>query len=126
MESAQGTIGRIVAVSVSDRKGTKKTNIDSGCLIENFGFKNDAHASKWHRQVSLMAMESIIKIREKGIDVSPGDFAENITTEGIRLWKLPIGKCLWILKPCCGTGLQKKSSSNFSQRQSNKNPADIN
>ena len=94
MESAQGTIGRIVAVSVSDRKGTKKTNIDSGCLIENFGFKNDAHASKWHRQVSLMAMESIIKIREKGIDVSPGDFAENITTEGIRLWKLPIGKCL--------------------------------
>jgi len=83
--------GRIVAVSVSLKKGVKKTNILSGSLIENYGLENDAHAGDWHRQVSLLAVESIAKIREKGLDVYPGDFAENITTEGIRLWELPVG-----------------------------------
>jgi MOSC domain-containing protein YiiM len=83
--------GRIVAVSVSLKKGVKKTNIHSGILIENYGLENDAHAGDWHRQVSLLAIESITKIQEKGLDVSPGDFAENITTEGIRLWELPVG-----------------------------------
>jgi len=83
--------GRIVAISVSLKKGVKKTNIHSGILIENHGLENDAHAGDWHRQVSLLAIESITKIREKGLDVSPGDFAENITTEGIRLWELPVG-----------------------------------
>ena len=85
---------RIVAVSISSRKGVKKTNIRQGTLVENCGFEYDAHAGNWHRQVSLLAMESIAKIREKGLDVNPGDFAENITTEGIRLWELPIGKRL--------------------------------
>ena len=94
MESAQGTLGRIVAVSVSDRKGMKKTNMDSVYLIENFGLENDAHSGDWHRQVSLLAIESIEEIRNKGLDVSPGDFAENITTKGIRLSELPIGKHL--------------------------------
>jgi MOSC domain-containing protein YiiM len=83
--------GRIVAISVSQKKGVKKTNILSGSLIENYGLENDAHAGDWHRQVSLLAIESITKIREKGLEVSPGDFAENITTEGIRLWELPVG-----------------------------------
>jgi len=83
--------GRIVAVSVSLKKGVKKTNILQGSLIENYGLENDAHAGDWHRQVSLLAIESIAKIQEKGLDVSPGDFAENITTEGIRLWELPVG-----------------------------------
>jgi MOSC domain-containing protein YiiM len=87
----QNSDGRIVAVSVSLKKGVKKTNILSGSLIENYGLENDAHAGDWHRQVSLLAMESIAKIREKGLDVSPGDFAENITTEGLRLWELPVG-----------------------------------
>jgi MOSC domain-containing protein YiiM len=82
---------RIVAVSISSRKGVKKTNIRQGTLVENCGFEYDAHAGNWHRQVSLLAMESIAKIREKGLDVNPGDFAENITTEGLTLWKLPIG-----------------------------------
>lgn len=89
--SFQSGNGRIVAVSISLRKGIKKTNILEGRLIEGIGFENDAHAGYWHRQVSLLAMESIAKIREKGLDVRPGDFAENITTEGIRLWELPIG-----------------------------------
>jgi MOSC domain-containing protein YiiM len=83
--------GRIVAVSVSLKKGVKKTNILRGSLIEHYGLENDAHAGDWHRQVSLLAIESITKIREKGLDVNPGDFAENITTEGIRLWELPVG-----------------------------------
>jgi len=83
--------GRIVAVSVCLKKGVKKTNILLGSLIENYGLENDAHAGDWHRQVSLLAIESIAKIREKGLDVNPGDFAENITTEGIMLWELPVG-----------------------------------
>jgi MOSC domain-containing protein YiiM len=90
----QTSDGRIVAVSISTKKGVKKTNILLGNLIENYGLENDAHAGDWHRQVSLLAVESIFKIREKGLDVNPGDFAENITTKGIKLWELPVGTCL--------------------------------
>jgi len=94
MASKKKSIGRVVAVSVSDRKGVKKANVETARLLEDHGLEKDAHAGRWHRQVSLLAMESIAKIRNKGLDVSPGDFAENITTEGIRLWELPIGKHL--------------------------------
>jgi MOSC domain-containing protein YiiM len=83
--------GRVTAVSVSREKGRKKTNIPTGRLIENHGLETDAHSGDWHRQVSLLAEESIAKIKEKGIDVNAGDFAENLTTRGIRLWELPIG-----------------------------------
>ena len=88
--------GQVVAVSVSDRKGVKKANAETARLLENHGLENDVHAGKWHRQVSLLALESIKKIRDKGLDVRPGDFAENVTTEGIRLWEMPIGKRLKI------------------------------
>jgi len=88
--------GKVVAVSVSDRKGVKKANVETARLLVDHGLEDDAHAGKWHRQVSLLAMESIRKIRDKGLDVGPGDFAENITTEGIRLWELPIGQRLKI------------------------------
>ncbi len=84
--------GRILAVSISGRKGEKKHNIERATLITDHGIENDAHAGDWHRQVSLLAIESIEKIRAKGIDVNPGDFAENLTTEGIRLWDLPVGQ----------------------------------
>jgi MOSC domain-containing protein YiiM len=83
--------GRIIAVSVSLKKGVKKTNVIQGLLIENHGLEKDAHAGDWHRQVSLLAIESIAKIQKKGLDVHPGDFAENITTEGITLYELPVG-----------------------------------
>ncbi|MGB9598020.1 MAG: MOSC domain-containing protein [Candidatus Poribacteria bacterium] len=86
----------ILAVSISDKKGVKKENVPEGLLIENFGLKGDAHAGDWHRQVSLLAMESIEKIRAKGLDVGPGDFAENITTIGIDLVNLPVGTKLKI------------------------------
>ncbi len=86
----------VVEVSISREKGTRKENIPEGVLIENHGFKDDAHAGEWHRQVSLLAMESIEKIRAKGLDVGPGDFAENITTRGIDLVNLPIGTRLQV------------------------------
>ncbi|MBW1980080.1 MAG: MOSC domain-containing protein [Deltaproteobacteria bacterium] len=83
--------GRIVAVSTSSSKGVKKANVAEARLLEKFGLQDDAHAGNWHRQVSLLAEESIVRIREKGLKVAPGDFAENITTRGLRLWELPIG-----------------------------------
>jgi MOSC domain-containing protein YiiM len=82
---------KIVAVSISDRKGQKKNNVPEARLRPDHGLEQDAHAGDWHRQVSLLDMQSIARIREKGLDVNPGNFAENITTEGIRLWELPIG-----------------------------------
>ena len=82
---------RIVAVSISQKKGQKKTNMEEVRLIRDHGIDQDAHAGDWHRQVSLLDMQSISKIQDKGIDVHPGNFAENITTEGIRLWELPVG-----------------------------------
>ena len=82
---------KITAISVSDRKGIRKKNVESSKLIENFGLENDAHGGKWHRQVSFLAQESINSMRDKGLDVVAGNFAENITTEGIDLPKLPVG-----------------------------------
>lgn len=83
--------GRIIAVSISHRKGERKQNVASVRMILDHGIDTDAHAGNWHRQVSLLGIESIRKIRAKGIEVEPGDFAENITTEGICLYTLPIG-----------------------------------
>jgi MOSC domain-containing protein YiiM len=86
-----GGSARVVAVCVGKRKGERKTPVPSVTLMENHGVVGDAHAGGWHRQVSLLAMESIEKMRRKGLNVSAGDFAENITTEGIRLMDLPVG-----------------------------------
>ncbi len=81
----------IKAISISDRKGIRKTNVDAGELLENFGLAGDAHGGRWHRQVSLLAQESIDSMRAKGLDVVAGNFAENITTEGIDLTALRVG-----------------------------------
>jgi MOSC domain-containing protein YiiM len=83
--------GKVLAVNISEKKGTKKTNIKSCALLKDFGLKGDGHAGPWHRQVSLLANESIEKMRAKGLNVGYGDFAENITTEGIDLVRLPVG-----------------------------------
>ena len=83
--------GKIVAVSISKEKGQRKTSVPDAMLTENHGIVGDAHAGDWHRQVSLLAMESIAKMQKLGLDVGAGDFAENITTEGIDLLLLPIG-----------------------------------
>ncbi len=84
--------GRIVAVSISKKKGIPKSNVNSAKLIENYGIEGDIHAGKWHRQVSFLALESIDKMRAKGLPgLRPGAFAENITTEFLTLPEIEIG-----------------------------------
>ena len=83
--------GRIVAVSLSSEKGTPKENMPAIELVPDHGVRGDAHAGPWHRQVSLLQQESIDKMRQKGLSVAPGEFAENITTEDIDLVSLPTG-----------------------------------
>ena len=91
--------GRIIAVCTSEKKQTKKINAGDAYLKENYGITGDAHSSSnTHRQISLLAIESIDKMRDIGLDVNPGDFAENLTTEGIDLVPLPIGTKLSIGK----------------------------
>jgi MOSC domain-containing protein YiiM len=81
----------VVAVSVSDRKGVVKENVPEARLVVEHGLAGDAHAGEWHRQVSLLAIESIDKMRAAGAKVNPGDFAENITTRGLAVDQLPVG-----------------------------------
>ena len=85
---------KVVSVSISEQKGMRKTPVTSALLKQEHGLAGDAHAGDWHRQVSLLAMESIEKMQRMGLDVHPGDFAENITTEGIDLTALPVGSRL--------------------------------
>lgn len=87
---------KVVAVSASKNKGEKKQNLPEGRLIANFGLDGDAHADGSHRQLSLLALESIDAMRARGANVFPGDFAENITTEGLSLHTLPVGAHLKI------------------------------
>lgn len=84
--------GIVLSVNISKKKGTPKTKVDPGIMIENYGFEGDAHAGKWHRQVSLLAQESIEKAKNgPNNGLCHGIFAENITTSGIELYTLPIG-----------------------------------
>jgi MOSC domain-containing protein YiiM len=84
-------IGTVVAISISERKGIPKSNVPAATLVADWGIEGDAHAGAWHRQVSLLAIESIEKMRAKGLDVGPGAFAENITTEFIDIPHLHVG-----------------------------------
>ena len=92
--------GTVRAVCVSANKGERKKNAGKATLVENHGLAHDAHAGNWHRQVSLLAQESIAKMQAAGLDVGAGDFAENLTTEGIDLYHLPIGTRLVIGETC--------------------------
>lgn len=90
-------IGKVLAINISEKKGVVKKPIDEGVFIEDFGLEGDAHAGKWHRQVSLLGIESFNKMKELGIEgLDYGSFAENITTEGIILYELPVGTRLKI------------------------------
>ena len=90
--------GKVVAVCISEKKGMRKVSIGEATLIPNWGMEGDAHGGKWHRQISLLSASSIEKMKEigkqKGLDLVPGDFAENITTEGLELFTLPVGTYL--------------------------------
>lgn len=88
-------MGRILAVCSSDKKGEKKKAITEGRLKASYGLVGDAHAdAASHRQVSLLDMSSVAKMRALGVEVGPGDFAENLTTEGLDLASLPVGRRL--------------------------------
>ena len=83
--------GRVLAVCTSERKGIRKRDVGAAELRPDWGIVGDAHAADWHRQVSLLAWESIEKMRALGLNVNTGSFAENITTEGLNLVELPVG-----------------------------------
>ncbi len=83
--------GKVVAVCISERKGTQKKDIGQAHLVEDYGIERDAHAGPGHRQVSLLALESADIMRAKGLDIDMGDFGENIVTEGLNLKDLSPG-----------------------------------
>ena len=87
---------KVMGVCISEKKGEQKKEIPFGECIVAFGIKNDAHGGNWHRQISLLAKESVDTMRATGIELINGDFAENIITEGIVLKDLPIGTQLKI------------------------------
>jgi len=89
-------MAKVLAVCISENKGERKKPVPSVELRVNHGIVGDAHAGEWHRQVSLLAQESIDKMRALGLDVNAGDFAENITTTGVDLVTLPVGSRLAI------------------------------
>ena len=84
-------MGRIMAVNISEKKGTQKKNVHSAKIIEDWGLENDAHAGKWHRQVSLLSYEKIEDFKAKGAPVDEGAFGENLIVQGIDLRQLPVG-----------------------------------
>ena len=83
--------GKVLSVCISSEKGTKKREVNSASLIPDWGIEGDAHAGRWHRQVSLLSVEEINKMKRRIPDLMPGDFAENITTQGIDLDHIKIG-----------------------------------
>jgi MOSC domain-containing protein YiiM len=89
-------MAHVLAVCISENKGERKKPVEAVELRENHGIVGDAHAGDWHRQVSLLAQESIDKMRALGLDVNAGDFAENLTTCGIDLVSLPVGTRLQV------------------------------
>lgn len=89
--------GYVRAINVSTEKGVPKTQIESAMFIEDFGIEGDAHGGKWHRQVSLLGVESAQKVIDQGMEgICMGRFAENLTTEGLVLYELPVGTKLKI------------------------------
>ena len=93
--TAAGGRGAVVSVNVAAAKGMRKEPRAEIRLVADHGVEGDGHAGPWHRQVSLLARESIETMRTKGLDVGPGDFAENVTTEGLPLGtRLRLGACL--------------------------------
>ena len=84
-------MGKVHAICISEKKGSQKSFIEEATFIENFGIENDAHAGKWHRQVSLLAYEKIADFNSRGAEVKDGAFGENLVVEGIDFTSLPIG-----------------------------------
>lgn len=84
-------MGKVTAICISEKRGTQKVNIHEANFIEDFGIENDAHAGKWHRQVSLISYEQIEDFKKRGAQVEPGAFGENVIVQGIDFKNLPVG-----------------------------------
>ena len=84
-------MGNVIAVCVSEKKGTQKKNVNSAVFVEDWGIENDAHAGKWHRQVSLLSHDKVEAFRARGAEVKDGAFGENLVVSGIDFRALPIG-----------------------------------
>ena len=84
-------MGKIIAVCLSEKKGVQKKSVDQGVFIEDFGIQDDAHAGKWHRQVSLLSYEKVEEFNKLGADVDSGAFGENLVVEGYDLKNIPVG-----------------------------------
>ena len=82
---------RIVSIAISKKKGTRKTPVEAAFISKDHGLEGDAHAGKWHRQVSFLSSESIESVKDQGLDVTFGDFAENIASVGVDWKTLPLG-----------------------------------
>jgi len=96
LEETANFEGTVLSVNISEEKGTKKKNVGTCRLVKDWGIASDGHAGNWHRQLSLLSKKSIEKIRAKGLPVDYGDFAENLSIEGIDLYLLPVGTTLAI------------------------------
>lgn len=90
-------MGTVIAVCVSEKKGTQKHKVKEAEFIEDWGIKGDAHAGKWHRQVSLLSYDKIEEFRRRGAEVEDGAFGENLVVDGFDFASLPVGT-----KFCCG------------------------
>ncbi len=104
-----GFMGKVIAVCISEKKGTEKVNVHYGEFIKDYGIKGDAHAGKWHRQVSLLSHDKIEAFKNKGAEVAEGAFGENLIVEGIDFRSLPIGtkfKCNEVLLELTQIGKQ--------------------
>lgn len=84
-------MGKVIAVCISEQKGTPKRNVDKGKLIENFGLEQDAHAGNWHRQISLLSYDKVQEFKANQFEISDGAFGENLLVEGIDFKSYPIG-----------------------------------
>lgn len=84
-------MGNVIAVCVSEQKGTQKKNVNSAVFVDDWGIENDAHAGKWHRQVSLLSHDKVEDFRARGAEVKDGAFGENLVVSGIDFKALPIG-----------------------------------
>ena len=95
-------MAKVLAVCISEKKGVQKHPVDRAELRANHGIVGDAHAGPWHRQVSLLGIDSVQKLQEKiTLQLKPGDFAENILVDGLTVYKLPVGTELKLGSALC-------------------------
>lgn len=95
-------MGKVIAVCISEKRGTQKKNVGTARFKENWGIENDAHAGDWHRQVSLLSHDKVEAFRARGAQVDDGAFGENLVVEGIDFRSLPVGTIL----ECSGVVLE--------------------